>query len=749
MNPEHQAFRHEFESLRSICEDNPSLLLGDTAALRGNYKYLEDQHFQFMQAYAHTKFMHFHEALGCIENILSKAVSTNDLFIVIHCYLLLARCHHKDLEKQQSCLKMAEDFARKSGDSIALAETLSAQGDFLLANKKYSAAEERHLLVQKLLEKEDSPARKIRSLISLANINRDLQHPAKAISYLRNALEICRANEFEKQELIILNRLAMILIDQEHYQDAEELLLKAIELCTALELTVQKIQAIFSLGTMYLKMQHVDAAYERFVESAVSADKSGFDNPLFMLDLQYNLGEIHFLKANLVEATACFDRALRIAREHNVKDAEHEVVLAKARILIIQKQYEEAEKLLKLSIKATPNELNSNLIDEAWEALAKLYHRMKDYPKCVQTLQKHVALLQKTIKKLSTERCESIPDKIELNFSRFCAETHKDVQELDNYGFVGGSEAHRGVLDAALLAAQYPNVNVVLMGESGTGKEVIANIIHQNSLRRYHAFVPFNAAAISTHLVESELFGHIKGSFTGAVCDNKGFFQRANKGTLFIDEITEMPLEIQAKLLRAIESKKINPVGSNAETAIDCRIITATNLNIYDLIKTNSFRLDLFHRINTIEIYIPPLRERVEDIPILLAYFIKQFSKELNKAQPILKPSFVHCLQSYDFPGNVRELKNLVERLFILAKTDTWDEQLLLNLCSIIPRSKQNGNAPNITLENEEEQIKQALIQCNGIQKDAAKQLQISNSTLTRRVIKYNLEAFTRKGSCT
>lgn len=737
--------RVQFESLRALCEDNPAHFIEVSSTLANEYPLLGDLQFRLLDAYAHTMLGKANLALPMLEEILGKAITEKDLLMMVYCYLLLAKCYEPDIHKQQSCLKIAEDTARQSGDSFALAEALSGQGNFLYVHKNYKEAEEKHLMVQKLLEKVHSPTRKMRSLVSLANINVDYKQPLKAIAFFNEALEICRSHEHKNHELIILNRLAMIQIDQGHYQDAKELLNKAITLCDEIGLTVQKIQAIFSLGALYLKMKCPDDAQHSFEQSASLATKVGFSHPMFLVDLHYNRGEVNTQKGDIPAAIDCFDLALGIAKEQHFIEAIHEIYIAKAKILMSQKRYLEAEQLLKQSLKASQKEISEAMQDEAMELLAKLYHKMKDYPKCVQTQAKHITQLRAWNKELKQRSRECVPNKIHFNFQSSHDLSLRDSKAIDNYGFIGNSPAHKKVLDAALLAAGYPNVNVILMGESGTGKEVIANLIHHKSLRKYHAFVPFNAAAISAHLVESELFGHTKGSFTGATNDSKGFFQMANKGTLFIDEISEMPLEVQAKLLRAIESKKVNPVGSSSEIAVDCRIISATNLDIYDLIKTNHFRLDLFHRINTIEIFIPPLRERIEDIPLLVEYFINHYAKEFGKDLPSIKASFVQALQGYDFPGNVRELKNLIERLFILSNTHIWDDSLLENLCCNFGTQMKSSTQHGFRSDSEEELIKQALIRCKGLQKEAAKLLNMSDSTLSRRIIKYKLDIFTRK----
>ncbi|RZV36693.1 MAG: sigma-54-dependent Fis family transcriptional regulator [Candidatus Acidulodesulfobacterium acidiphilum] len=211
------------------------------------------------------------------------------------------------------------------------------------------------------------------------------------------------------------------------------------------------------------------------------------------------------------------------------------------------------------------------------------------------------------------------------------------------------------------------NITVLILGESGTGKELIARAIHLNSVRSDKPFIVVNTPSIPSELLESELFGHEKGSYTGANEKKEGKFISANGGTIFLDEIGDMPLNLQAKLLRAIQEKEIEPVGSNKPVKIDVRIIAATNKNLKSMVKNAKFREDLYYRLNVIEITLPPLRERKSDIPILADFFIKKFSQELNMPEKQLGSDALSLLQSYNFPGNIRELENAIRRCMVMS----------------------------------------------------------------------------------
>ena len=219
------------------------------------------------------------------------------------------------------------------------------------------------------------------------------------------------------------------------------------------------------------------------------------------------------------------------------------------------------------------------------------------------------------------------------------------------------------------------DARVMITGENGTGKELVARALHDNSSRSKNQFIEVNCAAIPSELIESELFGHIKGSFTSAHKDRIGKFEAANEGTIFLDEIGDMSLSAQSKVLRAIQENKIQKVGSDKDIYVDTRVIAATNKNITELIKSNKFREDLYHRISVIELNVPPLNDRKPDIPLLIDYFIQQLTDQYDGRHLFIDETGIKKMTSYDWKGNVRELRNIVERLFILSESDQISEK--------------------------------------------------------------------------
>ena len=229
------------------------------------------------------------------------------------------------------------------------------------------------------------------------------------------------------------------------------------------------------------------------------------------------------------------------------------------------------------------------------------------------------------------------------------------------------------------------NSTVMIRGESGTGKELIARAIHYNSLRKDQPFVPVDCTSLSENLLESELFGHVKGSFTGAVSNKKGLFEMADGGTLFLDEIGNISLATQAKLLRFIEEREFKAVGDTRTLTVDIRLITATNKNLEDMVADGEFREDLYYRINIFPIEIPPLRDRRDDIPLLATHFLKRFSEDMNHKATEFSGGAMNLLMNHDWPGNVRELENVVQRAVILASGDIIRQGHLVNIIDMLP----------------------------------------------------------------
>ena len=312
---------------------------------------------------------------------------------------------------------------------------------------------------------------------------------------------------------------------------------------------------------------------------------------------------------------------------------------------------------------------------------------------------------------------------------------------------IGNSAAIRRVSELIVQVAD-SKANVLISGESGTGKEVVARAIHRGGPRRDKPFVAVNCAAIPETLLESELFGHVKGAFTGAVQNKEGLFEAADEGTLFLDEVGELTLAVQVKLLRAIQEKSFRRVGGSGDTRADVRIIAASNRRLEDEVVSGRFREDLYYRLNVIEIPLPSLRERSEDIPLLVAHFSEKYAKELDKGVNRITDEAIARLTEYRFPGNVRELENVIERAVALSRSDVID---IDSLPPAVFSPAAPADAPRITstdgidleaMLNEYESglLKEALQAANGVKKRAAKLVGVSFRSFRYRLEKLGLD---------
>ncbi|MEM1408175.1 MAG: sigma-54 dependent transcriptional regulator [Bacteroidota bacterium] len=334
-----------------------------------------------------------------------------------------------------------------------------------------------------------------------------------------------------------------------------------------------------------------------------------------------------------------------------------------------------------------------------------------------------------------------------LRESRIEVETLKTKQKVinlkinDRYNdIIGQSPAIQKVFETIDRVAA-TDANVLILGENGTGKELVARAIHNNSTRNAQVFVNVDLGSVSETLFESELFGHKKGSFTDAKEDRPGRFEIANKGTLFLDEIGNLSMPLQAKLLTVLQNRRVSRVGSNKETEIDIRLVCATNMPLYDMVKENRFRQDLLYRINTIEIELPPLRDRLEDIPLLTDHFLNYYAKKYNKEVIKISEAAMVRLQKHNWPGNIREVQHSVERAVIMSNSQILQpEDFNFN-----SQQQNSSDAENLMLDQykledvEKILIRKVLKKYNGNITQAASELGLTRSSLYRRLEKYGL----------
>lgn len=295
-------------------------------------------------------------------------------------------------------------------------------------------------------------------------------------------------------------------------------------------------------------------------------------------------------------------------------------------------------------------------------------------------------------------------------------------------GFIGHSPLIKKIMENVRTIAK-SSATVFISGESGTGKEEIAKAIHLLSPRSSKPFICVNCSAIAETLIESEFFGHEKGSFTGAAARRLGRFERADSGTLLLDEISEVPLSFQAKLLRAVQEKEIERVGGNSPIGVDVRLIATSNRNMLETVKKGLFREDLYYRLNVIQIHLPTLRERKEDIVLLAEYFLKELGSSTHKLTERAK----QMLFDYNWPGNIRELKNVMERTLVMSQSEIIDEK---DLCLDLPKNQEKKNLLSLK-EVEKAHILHILESFNHNRTESAKALKISVRTLRNKLLEY------------
>ena len=419
-------------------------------------------------------------------------------------------------------------------------------------------------------------------------------------------------------------------------------------------------------------------------------------------------------KNYILETASTTKKALSVLKNRPVNIVILDYQLPKVNILKFLKRIKEERESVEVIFLS-----NRPTLSKAIEAMKAGAYDFYEFPVNLRLL---TAVIEKAIEKMTLHA-----EKVALE--------HKVKERFDFGKVVGRSKAMKNVMDV-VMSVSPKNANILLTGETGSGKEMIAKLIHHNSARASGPFIKMNCAAFSKGVLESELFGHEKGAFTGAVTKRIGRFELADHGTIFLDEIGDMPLETQIKLLRVLQEKEFERVGSNETIKVDVRIIAATNQNLRKLIDQKKFREDLYYRLNVVHIELPPLRERKDDIPTLVTTFINKMNQEKGYAICRITREAMQMLINYKWPGNVRELENTIESAMALAKKDLIEPKYLPSF--LLFSQSQEGDffqiPQNFTLpEIERDVIKIVLDRTGGNKTHAAKLLGIGLRTLQRK----------------
>jgi len=567
----------------------------------------------------------------------------------------------------------------------------------------------------------------------------------KAIDNLVIALSFFPEDELSVDKANIYNTIGSFYAKLGDLDKGKECFLKVCNEYYKTKVASVYCSAIMNLGNIYRLQNHIEQAFVYFTEAIELAEK--LDSRQDLLAINIMIGQLMLSKQDYQKSVASMEKALQLAYESN--DNYHIAFIKRdlARVYITENLLEKAVKEIKESAEMFDKLSYKADVSLCYQIMAEIYEKTGNHKEALEFYRKFTDIERELVDERTLAKIKTAEEEMKYKYAgnKTFGQTNgslieKELTEVINHDFIGSSQIMVETMDKIRIAAQNPDVNVLILGESGTGKEIIARIIHYKSNRSKYEFCSVNSSAFPESLIESSFFGYEKGAFTGAHERNIGYFESADKGTLFLDEIGDMPVFMQSKLIRVLEEKVISRIGSTNKINLDFRLISATNRDIYNLAENSKFRFDLLNRINTFEITIPPLRQRREDIPMLIEHYLKRTATRLGYKIPVLSSEGFEQLMKYSFPGNVRELKNIIESLIMLSegKSEIKKEAISKILKLSPEKDKAEISITNLDLqENEIKLVMLALKKCNNVQKNAAKLLGISQFALSRKLKAY------------
>lgn len=673
---------------------------------------------------------------------LHNALDNNKMPFILAKLLLL---EYVVINSSSQNRKLATEILSKAEKAARNAQNPLLDCDIMLAKclaeaSEYELTHNEDILnkAMRIATEADSVEGVIKVHLSSVMLYHYQQLPESANRELQMLFEICPAQSYPFFHAQMLNQLSVNSLMLRNHPQAESNLAKGAKLCREFGFRFLLGSFLINQGILDKEQKNLAKAIDHYREACVSLEDCGAQDSELAEKAFDNLSLALGIQGNIDEAIAMMQESLQRARRLDYPNRISLISVNLADLLIEKEAFEDAIILLDKAIEQLGSIKNYGHLQNAWLCKARLFETQEKYQEAFECMEELYQVTQLHFRTSINRQADKLTRRIAdlrkeyMLIRSQCNESYLKNYDLQGTTLIGEHAKIKNALNMSLQAAKFPYVNVLVSGESGTGKEVIARIIHANSVTD-KPLIAVNASALPPNLMESELFGHVRGSFTGAYTDHKGKFLQADKGTLFLDEISEMPLELQAKLLRAIENHTITPVGGSKEIPVHCRIICATNRKLSELIQKNLFRLDLYHRLNKVEIHLPPLRDRISDLERLTDYFIRRSAKEFGLPLPKLEDSFLQRLQKYSFPGNIRELVNIIERIFILKPKLTWDESQLDGLVDDGNSAFTTPDSIQANLDQTEHQmILNALHKANWKQKDAARLLGMTESTLSR-----------------
>lgn len=568
-------------------------------------------------------------------------------------------------------------------------------------------------------------------LNNIANIYMDMSDYQKALEFYQQALSIHEKQNDMHGIALKCNNIANVYTKLNDYQQAEKLYIKSLEIFKGLNLEKDISMVMGNMADLYYQHKEFPKAHQLYQETL--SKKREIQDDYSLAIFLSKLARLSLETNDLQLSEQYLNESIAIAEKHDYQLIRCENEKIHSEIFKISGDCEKS--LIKLEsyldLKQRMDDVNfsekiaalkASFDTEQSEKEAEIY-RLKTVE-----LQKRNDIIEKQKKQLE----ESLD---ELKKSEISYEYLNNMIKFNiGNSIIGQSQEIKNILSLISRVATTDCTSILITGETGTGKELVARAIHDNSKRKRNNFCPVNVSAIPETLFESEFFGYRKNAFTGADTDKAGWFEIANNGTLFLDEIATLSLNLQSKLLRVLEDKKFIPIGATKEVSVDVRLVSASNIDFNQVINEDRFRSDLYHRLSAFIIHIPPLRERMDDLPLLLEFFVKKISLAMNKKINKIDKHVETALRNYSFPGNIRELRNMIERAVILSNSSTLKAEYFT-----IPDTEKITDKI-IPLERlEKEMVIRALNTTSFHQANAAKLLDITAKSLERRMIKYGI----------